>query len=461
MSFRKALGPFDATMVVVGGIIGSGIFINPYIVAQRLPSEALVLAAWVVGGAIALSGAFAFAELGALFPKAGGEYVYLKEAYHPSVAFLFGWASLLMIQAGGLAAVAITFAQYLLRLFGGDPGAAAPLAVAAIAVVSAVNYVGVKPGSRLLNVLVVAKIATLALLIGGGLFLARQAPAAGGAAAAPAHPGGSGLVAFGAALIPILFTYGGWQSANLIAEEMRDARRTLPYALVAGTLIVIAIYLLANVVYLNSLGREGLAATKTPAADAVLRIFGPGADRLISATIAVSGFGFLDLTLLTQTRIFYAMGADRLFFEGLGRLHPRFQTPSLAIVLLAAWGIILVLTGSYADLVDSVVFGDWIFFTLTVAAIFLFRRRYPLAARPPGSFRSPGYPWFPAFFVVTGIAAVASAIASNPRRSAIGTALLATGIPVYLFYARRRSRLPLPPPLSDGRGEGPPNPEVA
>ena len=450
MSFRRALGPFDATMVVVGGIIGSGIFINPYIVAQRLSSPGLVLAAWVAGGAIALAGAFAFAELGALFPKAGGEYVYLREAYHPGVAFLFGWASLLMIQGGGLAAVAIAFAQYTLRLIGRNAPPAAPLAVAAIAVVAAVNYVGVKPGSRLLNVLVLAKVAALAALIGGGLLLSGRSPAP---SPSSVFPGGSGLVAFGAALIPILFTYGGWQSANIIAEEMREPRRTLPRALVAGTAIVILIYLLANVVYLSALTREGLAATTTPAADAVRRIFGPGADRLIAAAITVSAFGFLDLTLLAQTRIYYAMGADRLFFEGLGRLHPRFQTPSLAILVQAAWGIVLVLTGTYADLVDSVVFGDWIFFTLTVAAVFLFRRRFPLSNRSAGSFRTPGYPWFPAFFVVTGVAAVASAIASNPQRSLIGTALLATGVPVYFFYARRRRSRP-PLPTGEGRGEG-------
>ncbi len=451
MSFRRALTPFDATMVVVGGIIGSGIFINPYIVAQRLSSGRLVLAAWVVGGAIAMAGAFAFAELGALFPKAGGEYVYLREAYHPGVAFLFGWASLLMIQGGGLAAVAIAFAQYALRLFRGRSGgsAVAALAVAAVAVVAAVNYAGVKPGSRLLNVLVLAKIAALAALIGGGFLLARRpmpAPAPHSSLAS-----GSGPIAFGAALIPILFTYGGWQSANLIAEEMREPRRTLPLALVAGTVIVILVYLSANLVYLATLTREGLAATTTPAADAARKIFGPGADRLIAAAITVSAFGFLDLTLLAQTRIYYAMGADRLFFEGLSRLHPRFQTPSLAIVLQAAWGVVLVLTGTYADLVDSVVFGDWIFFTLTVAAVFLFRKRYPLKTRSPGSFCTPGYPWFPAFFVVTGIGAVASAIASNPKRSAIGTALLATGIPVFLFYSRRRSRLAQT--AGEGRGE--------
>ncbi|HKD10490.1 MAG TPA: amino acid permease, partial [Thermoanaerobaculia bacterium] len=193
-----------------------------------------------------------------------------------------------------------------------------------------------------------------------------------------------------------------------------------------------------NVVYLSALSRSGLAATATPAADAIRRIFGPQADRLISATILVSAFGFLDLTLLAQTRIYYAMGADGLFLPGLARLHPRFQTPALAIVLQAAWGIVLVLTGTFGELVDSVVFGDWIFFTLTVGAIFLFRRRYPVARREPGAFRTPGYPVVPALFVLSGILVVGSAVRSNPRRTAIGAGLLATGVPVYLFFARRR-----------------------
>lgn len=436
MSFRRALTPFDATMVVVGGIIGGGIFINPYVVAQRLSSGGLVLAAWIAGGAIALAGAFAFAELASLFPRTGGEYVYLKEAWHPSVAFLFGWASLLLIQGGGLAAVAITFAQYAVRLTGGRPSAATPLAVAAIVIVAGINYAGVKPGSRLLNLLVLAKIAALAVLIGGGLLLGRRYAVP--PAASPAPPGGSGLVAFGAALIPILFTYGGWQSANIISEEMVDSRRTLPKALMAGTAIVIAVYLLANVVYLSVLSRDGLAATPTPAATAVGAIFGAGADRLIAAAITVSAFGFLDLTLLAPTRIYYAMAKDGLFFEGLARLHPRFQTPGLAILLQAAWGIVLALTGTFADLVDSVVFGDWIFFGLTVAGIFVFRRRIPLAAREPGSFRTPGYPLVPALFVAAAAAAVVSAVLSNPARAAIGTGLLATGVPVYFFYARRQ-----------------------
>ena len=438
MAFRRALGPFDATMLVVGGIIGAGIFMNPYLVAQRLSSGGLVLAAWITGGLVALAGAFAFAELAALFPKAGGEYVYLREAYHPFIAFLFGWASLLMIQGGGLAAVAITYAQYTLRLAGGGATAAVPLAIAAIAVVATINFVGVKPGSTLLNVLVLLKIGALAFLIVGGLLLARQMAAPPPAVAAP--PGGAGPLSFGAALVPILFSYGGWQGANVVAEEMREPRRTLAVALLWGTLVVIAIYVLANVVYLVALGRDGLAASPTPAAEAVRRLFGPRADRLIAATIAISAFGFLDLTLLAYTRIYWAMAKDGVFFEGLARLHPRFHTPSLAIALQAAWGIVLVATGSYSELVDSVVFADWIFFGLAGAAIFLFRRRIPLGSREPGSFRTPAYPLAPALFVAAALYVVASAILSNPGRTLIGTALLALGAPVYLFYRRPRMR---------------------
>jgi APA family basic amino acid/polyamine antiporter len=435
--FRRALGPFDATMVVVGGIIGSGIFMLPSVVARRLPTPGWILVAWLAGAAIALAGAFAFAELATLFPRAGGEYVYLREAYHPLVAFLFGWASLAMIQGGGLAAVAITFAQYALRLAGRGTELAAAWGAAAICVVAAVNYAGVKPGSRLLNLLVILKIAALAALIAGGLLVPR---AAAPPAEASAFPATAGLFAFGAALVPILFAYGGWQSVNLVAEETREPRRTLPLALVAGTAIVIAVYLLANFVYLAVLSREGLAATATPAADAVRRIFGPGADRLIAAAIAVSAFGFLDLTLLAQTRIYYAMGKDRVFLPALARLHPKFQTPALAILLQAAWGVLLVLTGTYGDLVDSVVFGDWIFFGLTVAAVFPFRRRFPLERRDSGAFRTPGYPFVPALFVAAALLVVVSVVRANPFRTAIGTALLATGLPVYFFFAWRKGR---------------------
>ncbi|HEX9286682.1 MAG TPA: amino acid permease [Thermoanaerobaculia bacterium] len=434
MAFRRALGSFDATVVVVGGIIGSGIFIVPSVVAQRLPTAGLVLAAWLAGGAIALAGAFAFAELATLFPRAGGEYVYLREAYHPLVAFLFGWTSLLMIQGGGLAAVSITFAQYSLRLLGRNPADASVAAPIAIGVVAAVNLLGVKPGSRLLNVLVVLKFVALAALIGGGLMF----PPAVGPNVVPVHPPPSrGFVAFGGALVPILFAYGGWQSVNLVAEETREPRRTIPRALIVGMGIVITVYLSANVVYLRVLSHAALAATGTPAAEALQWIFGPGADRLIAASIAISAFGFLDLTLLAQTRIYFAMGKDGVFFPALARLHPRFGTPTLAILLQAGWGILLALTGTYGELVDSVVFGDWIFFGLTVAAIFVFRRTIPIDSREPGSFRTPGYPLVPALFVAAAVVVVVSAVRTNPFRSAIGIAFLAVGPLVYWLFVRR------------------------
>jgi len=436
MSFRRALGTFDATMIVVGGIIGAGIFINPYLVARRLSSGSLVLAAWVAGGAIALAGAFAFAEWGARMPRAGGQYVYLREAFHPLVGFLFGWASLLMIQGGGLAAVAITFSEYALRLAGQSNRGTTILSVAALAALAVVNVLGVKPGSRLLNGLVVLKILALGLLIAGGLFL--PAEDARAVSAVSPFPGGSGPTAFGAALIPILFSYGGWQGANVIAEEIREPRRTLPLALLAGTAIVIVVYVLVNVVYLGALGRDGLASSTTPAADAVARIFGPRADRLIAGAIAISTFGFLDLTLLAHTRTYYAMARDGLFFPSLARLHPRFQTPTLAIVMQAGWAVLLVLTGTFGDLVDSVVFADWIFFGMTAAGLFVLRRRP--AGQTPETFRSPGYPVLPALFVIAAALVVWSAIRSNPGRSAIGAALLAAGVPVYVFFARRRPR---------------------
>jgi APA family basic amino acid/polyamine antiporter len=444
MAFRRALGSFDATMVVVGGIIGSGIFILPSIVAQRLPTPGLVLAAWAAGGAIALAGAFAFAELATLFPRAGGEYVYLREGYHPLVAFLFGWASLLLIQGGGLAAVSITFAQYALRILNRNPAWAPVMAAVSISIVAAVNFLGVKPGSRLLNVLVILKFVALAALIGGGLLFpaAPETPPTPPGVPIPYPTSGWTLAAFGAALVPILFAYGGWQSVNLVAEETRDPRRTIPRALLVGMAIVIAVYLLANVAYLKVLSHPGLAASATPAADALRQVFGAGADRMIAAAIAVSAFGFLDLTLLAQTRIYYAMGKDGVFFPALARLHSRFATPALAIVLQAGWGIVLVLTGTYGELVDQVVFGDWIFFGLTVAAIFVFRRRIPLATREPGSFRTPGYPVVPALFVAAAAIVVVSAVRTNPLRSGIAIGLLAVGPLVYWFFARRSRENP-------------------
>ena len=460
MSFKRALGPFDATMVVVGGIIGAGIFINPYIVAQRLDTGPLVLAAWIAGGLVALCGALTFAELGVLNPEAGGHYAYLRDAYHPLAGFLYGWGLLLVIESGAIAAVAITFAQYALRLVGRPDAAVVPLAVAAIVVVTVVNYFGVKPGSRLLNVFVVLKVAALLVLIAAGLLMpsnnaadlrddsgaavatvADTGTSAIGGAVAPAQESSGGsplfIVAFGAALIPVMFSYGGWQNANYVAEEMRAPRRDLPVSLLAGTLIVVIVYGFLNFVYLRVLGHAGLAGTMTPAADTARAAFGTAGDQLIAWAIAISTFGFLNLTMLAPTRVYYAMARDGVFLRGVAKLHPRFRSPSKAIVIQGVWAIALTLTGTYAQLVDYVVFADWIFFGLAGLSLFVFRRRYPLAGRPEGSFRAPLYPLLPGLFVAVAVLIVASVFSSNPVGSGIGIALLLTGIPVYLLWQRK------------------------
>jgi len=434
VQFKRALGPFDATMVVIGGIIGSGIFINPYLVARQLDAPWLVLAAWVAGGAVAMAGAFAYAELGQLMPRAGGQYVYLGEAWHPVVGFLYGWALLFLIQTGAMAAVAITFAEYALRLVGSSGVAPQPLAVAAIVVLSVVNYLGVKPGSRVLNVLVVLKVAALAVLI---LFAWFQDAAPGWLQTPRVDDSPSTAVSFAAALIPILFAYGGWQVTNYVAEEMRDPKRHLPISLITGTLAVVVIYLLVNVAYLRTLGLDGLAATTTPAAETAGRWLGANGERFVAAAIAISTFGFLSLGVLAPTRVYYAMAADGAFFPALARLHPRYQTPGAAIVMQSVWAIVLTLTGEYGDLLDTVVFADWIFFGLTVAGLFVLRPRFASST----GYRTPLYPWLPAFFVLTALVVVVSTIIQAPARSAVGAGLMLLGIPVYYFFKRRSGKL--------------------
>jgi basic amino acid/polyamine antiporter, APA family len=439
VTFRRALGPFDATMVVIGGIIGAGIFISPYIVAQRLDTPLLVLAAWAVGGAIALAGAFSYAELGALFPSVGGNYGYLRDGLHPLAGFLYGWALLLIIESGAVAAVAITFATYTIHLVGAADAARVPIAISAVVVLSVINYLGVKPGSRVLNVLVVLKIAALAILIGAGFLVAAHPTWLHDVRpAAPAAP--SAAMAFGVALVPILFAYGGWQNANYVAEEIENPRRNLPLSLVAGTLAVIALYVTANLVYIRALGLTGLAGTTTPAADVARRMFGAPGDAFVSAAIAISTFGFLNLAILAPTRVYYAMSADGVFVPALARLHPRFKTPGLAIIVQSTWSCLLALSGTYDRLLNYVVFADWIFFGLTVATVIVFRWRLPTDRRPQGTYRAPGYPVVQLLFCTVAAAVVLSVVRADPVSAARGATLIALGIPVYYWYAVVQSR---------------------
>jgi APA family basic amino acid/polyamine antiporter len=440
--YARRLGLFSGTMVVIGGIIGAGIFLNPAIVAQRVRTPGLTLGVWVLGGLIALAGAFCFGELGNRKPRAGGGYVYLRDAYGLLPAFLYGWALLLVMATGAIAAVAVTFARYLAVLLGLTDAAVLPVAVAAIALLSTVNYVGVKPGAVTQNIFTLLKLGALGLLIGAGLLLKTHGGAGAAAAPVPVAPGNV-LLAVGAALVPVMFAIGGWQQSNFIAEEIIDVERNLPRAIVIGVTVVVVVYLLANVTYLRVLGAPGLAASNAPAADAMRGVLGRAGAGLIAAGIAASTFGFLNLVILVSPRVYQAMAADGAFFPALARLHPRYRTPGAAIVFQGVWGILLTLSGTYAQLLDYVVFGDWIFFGLVVSTLFVYRRRDaapgagPAAAGPV--FRAWGYPWTPALFVLAAVYVVASSVASNPRNAAIGAGLLALGVPVFLFWRSRRA----------------------
>jgi APA family basic amino acid/polyamine antiporter len=437
-SYLRRLGVFDTTMVVIGGIIGAGIFLNPAIVAQRVHTSAFILTAWIIGGAIALVGALAFAELGARRPQAGGGYIYLTESFGPLAAFLYGWTFLLIINSGGIAAVSVTFARYSVDLLGISTIYIKPFAVALLVTLAAVNYFGIRSGSITQNIFTVLKLAALAVLIFVGVFLAR-----GGAQATAPHETiqGFGVVrALGVALIPVLFAYGGWQYSNNIASEIVDPERTLPKALTIGIAVVITVYVLANVAYIRALGPAGLAASLAPAADTMRVVVGPIGAALMALGIIASTIGFVNTGILSAPRMLQAMSSDGLFFRFASRLHPRYRTPTGGIVIQAVWAVALALSGTYGQLLDYVVFGDWIFFGLIVATIFAYRRRDAATGITPTAFRMPGYPVLPALFVTIAAYVVVSAIWSNPRNALLGALLIALGVPAFLFW-RRQNRI--------------------
>jgi APA family basic amino acid/polyamine antiporter len=427
-------------MAVMGGIIGGGIFRTPAVVAERTGTVGLALLAWVIGGAVALAGAFCYAELAERRPFAGGSYVYLRDAFGPLPAFLYGWAELLVIQSGGTAAVALTFASYTGALAGLPSSAELPIAIAAIALLAGVNYVGVKSAAITGNVATVLKLAAIALLVVVCLGLSAPAESVASSSAPAESPSGAAPLLLGAALVPVLFTYGGWQQTNMIAEEIVDAPRTLPRALLLGVTGVIVVYLLANVSYIRALGVGGLAASTAPAADAMRIALGGTGEKLIALGIAISTFGFLNVNLLVTPRLVRAMAADGMFFAPLARIHPRFRTPSAAILLFAGWAIVLMLSGTFAQLVDYTVFGDWIFFGLSGLALFVFRHREGVKRSDgmPLAYRVPGYPLVPAFFIIAAAAVLVGIVATAPLNAAKGAGVLAVGLLVYPYWRRRR-----------------------
>lgn len=424
-TLARRLNAFDATMLVMGGIIGSGIFINPYVVARQVHSPALILGVWAAGGLIALIGAFIYAELAALRPEVGGQYAYLRDAWHPAVAFLYGWGLLLVVQSGGMAAVAVTFSRYTIELTG-VPMPDWALATGTLAILTAVNCLGVRSGTNTQTALMLLKLVAIVMLIAAGFAVpSAPAPATPTASAAP--------FAILAAMTPVMFAYGGWQTASFMSGELKNPRRDLAVGLLAGVAGVITVYLAVNYVCLRVLGPEGLAATTTPASTLMRAAMGERGATLIAFGIAISTLGFLSQGMLTAPRVYYAMAEDGVFFRAVGKVHPRTRVPVLAIALQGAVAIVITLSGSYEQILSYVVSVDFIFFGLTGLALFVFRRRIASAG-----FRTPLHPWSTALFVAACWLVVFGTFAKAPKDSAIGLIILAAGLPAWWFWRRKR-----------------------
>ncbi len=419
-------------MIVMGGIIGAGIFVNPSVVARQVHTPMLVLGAWLIGGAIALIGAFVYAELAVLRPNVGGQYAYLRDAWHPMVAFLYGWTLLLVVQTGGMAGAAIIFGRY----FGELTGLPIPeQAVAAItlAVLTAINCFGIRAGSNVQSALMITKLGAIAMLIGFGWMIV--APAEAGLTTAPPSATGNAWQGLAAAMVPVLFAYGGWQTASFVSGEMRDPRRDLPRGLFIGVAGVIVVYVAVTYVCLRALGVAGLAQTTTPASEVMRQALGSRGAKLIACGIAISTVGFLSQSILTAPRVYYAMARDGVFFQAVGRVSEKARVPVIAIVLQGVWAAIVAMTGKYDQILNYVVTIDALFFGLTGAALFVFRKREGAGAASD-FVRVPWHPYTTGLFVLACWCLVISTLIAAPLNAGIGVVILGIGALVYWFWAR-------------------------
>jgi len=454
-SFVRRLGLLDTSFLVIGAVVGSGIFMTPGLIAADLPSPGLLMAVWLAGGLITLCGALSFGELGAMFPQAGGQYVYIREAYGQGAAFLFGWAFFGFIMCGGLAALAVAFAEFLgsfipafstghvlfrAEWLGLTYSLSAGQVVAAVSILllTLVNSFGIRSGATVQNVLTVIRLGTVAALIGLGITLGTKS---GGSNFAPLFPPGPAFPAvlkpLGLALVAVFWTYDGWYSVNCTAEEIRDPGRTIPRGLTIGVLAVTGIYVLVNLVYLLALPLAELRGVVRVGELAASALFGSGGAALFSALVMVSVFGCLNANLLFGPRVFYAMGRDGCFFRAMGRLGPRSRVPNAALWGQAAWSSVLCLSGTYESLYEYMVFALLVFFAATGLAVFVLRRRAPGAVRP---YRTWGYPVVTFVFIVTCLAVFANMVAAAPLKSLIGLTLLLAGVPVYFIWSGRGGR---------------------
>ncbi|HKC63870.1 MAG TPA: amino acid permease, partial [Pyrinomonadaceae bacterium] len=407
----------------------------PYVVARQVHTPLLILSAWLLGGLIALLGAFIYAELAARYPDVGGQYAYLRKAYHPSIAFIYGWGLLLVTQTGGMAAVAVTFSRYFLEVTHA-PLSGSVVTVIALFVLTVINCLGVRAGSSTQNLLMVLKILAIAALVFFGLFFVRE-PSGITGPAFDRPVSFSLLVAMGAAMTPVMFAYGGWQTASFVSGEMREPRRDLARGLLIGVSSVVLLYMIVNFVCVYALGPDGLAQTETPASSVMRLAFGERGATLIAVGISISTLGFLSQGMLTAPRVYFAMAEDGLFFKGVAWVNPRTRVPVIAIALQGLFAIVIALSGEYEKILSYVVSVDFIWFGLTAAALFVFRRRSESddsSDETANRFRVPGHPITTGLFVIACALIVLSTIYKNPGNSAIGLSIVVAGIPVYLFW---------------------------
>jgi basic amino acid/polyamine antiporter, APA family len=436
----RTLGLWSSVALVVGITIGSGIFRSPAGIAQKVPNPEMMLLLWILGGAITLCGALSLGELAAALPETGGLYAFLREGWGRPAAFLFGWSELVLIRANALGGIAVVFGEYLLRSIGIDPiehyVVARSLSAAAIAFAAAANIRGAGIGAFIVGIATWAKFTALAVLaLSAFLIGSRHGASVANLTTGTGEP--LALGAMGLALVSILWAYDGWADLSFASGEVKDPQRNLPRAIILGTLAIIVIYVATNIAYLYVNPITAVAQSRLVAADTMLALFGRAGVVLVSIFVMISSFSSLNGSMLASPRVFFAMADDGLLFETIARVHPRYHTPYVAILLAAVLGMALVLSRSFEALTDTFVLAIWPFYALGVAAIYRLRRRRPDLPRP---YRAIGYPIVPAIFVTSVIAFVLNALVHEPIPTGITFALILTGVPVYHFAFAQRTR---------------------
>jgi basic amino acid/polyamine antiporter, APA family len=434
ISLPRVLGLWDVIMIVIGGIIGSGIFLSPSEIAVAVPYPILVIAVWVVGGMFSFFGAVSFAELGAAMPQAGGIYIYLREAYGPLISFLFGWTLFLVIDSGSIATLAVAFSHNMLPKFVAmSPLGMKLVAAAFVLFLGFVNFVGVRWGAWLQNILTVIKMGAIGIIVIVVFFFAKNhGHLRNFVEPKPDNFSFGMLGAFGVALVASLWAYKGWEAATYSAGETKNPEKNLPLGILIGTIAVIAFYILANLAYMYVLPVDKIASSEGRVAlDAMRLITGEFGASLIAFLILFSILGAANQNMLTSPRVYFAMARDGLFFKKIAECHPKFLTPHISIIAITAWSIVLTLTGSFKQLFTYVIFGEWIFFGLTVASVIILRKKLPNLPRP---YKTWGYPVTPIIFVLAAVYVAVGSLLSAFTNALAGLLIICLGIPAYLYW---------------------------